>query len=128
MPYQAVEYLEFYFSHSLEKVLTRTTRITDETATLTDYILTEPIWHYRFWFLWSQLDVLQRKTSLPKSKKQYKILVLSMKKKLYAKNFIKSKKNPPLLHYLTYICVSDTYSSFMKRFAEAINFIALAKP
>ena len=35
------KYLEFCFSHSLEQIITRPTRVTDQTATLIDHILSK---------------------------------------------------------------------------------------
>ena len=40
IPHHTRPYLEFCFTHSLEQIITRPTRITDQTATLADHILT----------------------------------------------------------------------------------------
>ena len=40
IPHLTRSYLEFCFTHSLEQIITRPTRITDQTATLIDHILT----------------------------------------------------------------------------------------
>ena len=40
IPHLNRSYLEFCFTHSLEQIVTRPTRITDQTATLIDHILT----------------------------------------------------------------------------------------
>ena len=118
--------LEFCFLvlHSLEQIITRPTRITDQTATLIDHILTNSPDKV------SQSGIIDlsvsdhdliystRKTSLPKFHKHHEIFVRSLKR------FLKEILFP---NYLTYTCVNDAYSDFIYRFVEAINFIAPSK-
>ena len=40
IPHLTSTYIEFCFTHSLEQIITRSTRIADQTATLIDHILT----------------------------------------------------------------------------------------
>ena len=40
IPHFTTSYLEFCFTHSLEQIITRPTRVTDQTTTLIDHILT----------------------------------------------------------------------------------------
>ena len=125
-------YLEFCFTHSLEQIITRPTRITDQTATLIDHILTNSPDKV------SQSGVIDlglsdhdliyctRKTSLPKSHKHNEIFVRSLKR-YSAEKFLEILREIVFPNYLTYTCVSDAYSNFIYRFVEAINFIALSK-
>ena len=42
IPHLTRSYLEFCFTHSLEQIIARPTRATDQTATLIDHMLTNP--------------------------------------------------------------------------------------
>ena len=125
-------YLEFCFTHSLEQIITRPTRITDQTATLIDHILTNSLDKV------SQSAVIDlglsdhdliyctRKISLPKSYKHNEILVRSMKR-YSAEKFLEILREIVFPNYLTYTSVNDAYSNFIYRFVEAINLIAPSK-
>ena len=119
-------YLEFCFTHSLEQIITRPTRITDQTATLIDYILTnspDKVSQSGVVDLGlSDHDVIYwtRKTSLPKSYKHNEIFVRSLKR-YSAETFLEILREIVFPNYLTYTCVNDAYSDFIYRFEEAIN-------
>ena len=104
-------YLEFCFTHSLEQIMTRPTRVTDQTASLIHRILKNSPDKV------SQSGVIDlglsghdliyctRKTSLLKSHKHNKIFVRSMK--WYSvENFLGNRKIV-FPNYLSYTCVSD---------------------
>ena len=123
-------YLEFCFTHSLEQIITRPTRITDQTATLIDHILTNsPDKVSRSGVIdlgLSDHDLIYctRKSSLPKSHKHEK---KSRPVKRYsAEKFLETLREIVFPNYLTYTYISDAYSGFIYRFVGAINFIVLA--
>ena len=132
MPHLTRSYLEFCFTHALEQIITRPTRVTDQTATLIDHIYTNSPDNV------SQSGVIDlglsdhdliyctRKTSLPKSHKHNEIFVCSLKR-YSAKKFLEILREIAFPNYLTYTCVNNTYSDFIYRFVEAINFIVLSK-
>ena len=107
-------------------------RVTDQTATLIDHILTNSPDKV------SQSGVIDlglsdhdliyctRKTSLPKSHKHNEIFVRSLKR-YSAEKFLEILREIVFPNYLTYTCVNDAYSDFIYRFVEAINFIAPSK-
>ena len=125
-------YLELCFTHSLEQIITRPIRITDQTATLIDHILTNSTDKV------SQSGVIDlglsdrdliyciRKTSLPKSHKHNDIFFRSLKR-YSAEKFLGILRDIVFPNCLTYTCVNDTYSDFIYRFVEAINFITPSK-
>ena len=132
VPHLTRSYLEFYFIHSLQQIITRPTRVTDQTAVLIDHILTDSPDKV------SQSGVIDlglfdhdliyctKKTSLPKFHKHNEIFVRSLK--IYsAENFFEILREIVFPNYLTYTCVNDTYSDFIYRFVEAINFTAPSK-
>ena len=99
IPHLTRSYLEFCFTHSLEQIITKPTRITDQTATLIDHILTNSpdkvsqsgiidlglsdhdlIYSTRKTSLPKSLIYCTRKTSLPKSHKHNEIFVCSLKR------------------------------------------------
>ena len=132
IPQHTRSYLEFCFKHSLEHIITRPTRVTDQTATVVDRILTNSRDKI------SQSDVIDlrltdhdliyciRKTSLPKSHKHNEIFVRSMKR-LSAEKYLKILRQIVFLNYLTYTSLNDASSDFVHRFVGAINFIAPVK-
>ena len=132
IPHLTRSYLEFCFTHSLEQIITRSTRITDQTATLIDHILTNSPDKV------SQSGVIDlglsddnliyctRKTSLPNSHKHNEIFVCSLKRYSVEK-FLEILREIILPNYLTYTCVNDAYSDFIYRFVKAINLIAPSK-
>ena len=99
-------YLEFCFTHSLEQIMTRPTRIFDQTATLIDDILTNSPDKV------SQSGVIDlglsdhdlihctRKTSLPKSHKHNEIFVHSLKR-YSAERFLEILREIVFPNYLT---------------------------
>ena len=132
IPHVTRSYLEFCFTHSLEQIITRTTRITDYTATLIGHILTnspDKVSHSGVIDLGlSDHDLIYctRKTSLPKPHKHNEIFVCSLK--IYsAEKFLEILREIVFPNYLTYTCVNDAYSDFIYRFVETINFIAPSK-
>ena len=116
----------------MEQIIRRSTRITDQTATLIDHILTNSPDKV------SQSGVIDlglsdhdliyctRKTSLPKSHKHNEIFVRSLKRYSVEK-FLEILREIVFPNYLTYICVNDAYSDFIYRVVKAINFIATIK-
>ena len=63
MPHLNWTYLEICFTHSMEQIITRLTNVTDQTATLIDYILTnspevKSVRFHRSWSIWSRSDLL----------------------------------------------------------------------
>ena len=132
IPHLTRSYLEFSFTLSLEQIIARSTRVTDQTATLIDHILTNSPDKV------SQSGVIDlglsdhdliyctRKTSLPKSHKHNEIFVRSLKR-YSAEKFLEILREIVFPNYLTYTCVNDAYSDFIYRFVEAINFIAPSK-
>ena len=132
IPHLTRSYLGFCFTHSLEQIITRPTRITDQTATLIDHILTNSPNKV------SQSSIIElglsdhdliyctRKTSLPKSHKHNEIFLHSLKR-YSAKTFLEILREIIFPDYLTYTCVNDAYSDFIYGFVEAINFIAPSK-
>ena len=109
IPHLTRSYLEFCFTHSLEQIITRPTRITDQTATLIDHILTNSPDKV------SQSGVIDlglsdhdliyctRKTSLPKSHKHNEIFVRSLKR-YSAEKFLEILREIVFPNYLTYTC------------------------
>ena len=85
-PHLSGTYLEFCFTHSLEQVITRPIRVTNQTATLIDHILTNSPDKFShsgvidLVLLDHDQTNCTRKTSLPKSHKHNEIFVLSMKR------------------------------------------------
>ena len=132
IPHLTKSYLEFCFTYSLEQTIARPTRVTDQTATLIDYILTNSPdkvsqsgvidldLSYR------DLIYCSKNTSLPKSHKHKDIFVLSMKR-YSAKKFLEILREIVFPNYLNYTCVNDAYSDFIYRFVGTINFIVPAK-
>ena len=132
IPHLTRSYLEFCFTNSLEQIITRPTRVTDQSATLIDHILTNSPDKV------SQSGVIDlglsdhdliyctRKTSLPKSHKHNEIFVPSMKR-YFGEKFLEILREIVFPNYLTYACVNDVYSDFTYRFVEAINFVAPSK-
>ena len=132
IPHFTRSYLEFCFTHSLEQIITRPTRVTDQTATVVHRILTnlrDKI---------SQSDVIDlrltdhdliyciRKTSVPKSHKHNEIFVRRMKR-CSAEKYLKILRQIIFLNYLTYTSVNDASSDFLHIFVGAKNFIAPVK-
>ena len=113
-------------------MMTRPNRVTDQTATLIDHILTNSLGKV------SQSDVIDlglsdhdliyytRKTSLPKPHKHNEIFVRSLKR-YSAEKFLEILREIVFPSYLTHTYVNDAYSDFIHRFVEAINFIAPSK-
>ena len=103
--------LEFCFSHSLEQVIRRPTRITNQTPTLVDHIPTN--WPDKvsksglrdLGLSDHNLIYWTRKTSLPKSWKHNEIFVHSMKK-YSVKKFLKNLRffQDVFANYLTNTC------------------------
>ena len=132
IPHVTRSYLEFSFRDSLEQVITRPTRIIDQTATLIDHILTNSPHKV------SQSGVIDlglsdhdlfycpRNTALPKSHKHNKIFVRLLKR-YSAEKFLEVLREIVFPNFLTYTCVNDAYSDFIYRFVEGINFIAPIK-
>ena len=122
-------YLELCFTHSLELIITMSTRVTDQTATLIDHILTispEEVSKSGVIYLdlsGHDLIFCRRKTSLAKSHKHNEIFVRSLKR-YSAEKFLGILREIVFPNYLIYTCVNDAYSDFTYRFVEAINFIA----
>ena len=125
-------YLEFSYTNSLEQIITRPTRVTDQSATLIDHIITnspDKVSQSGFIDLGlSDHDLIYctRKTSLPKSHKHDEIFVRSMKR-YPTEKFLEILREIVFPSYLTYTCVNDAYSDFIYRFIGAINFIAPSK-
>ena len=132
IPHFTRSYLEFCFTHSLEQIITRPTRVTDQTATVVHRILTnlrDKI---------SQSDVKDlcltdhdliyciRKTSVPKSHKHNEIFVRRMKR-FSGEKYLKILRQIIFLNYLTYTSVNDASSDFLHIFVGAKNFIAPVK-
>ena len=98
IPHLTKSYLAFCFTHSLEQIITRPTRIIDQTATLIDHILTNSpdkvIQSGVIDLGLSNPDLIYctRKTSLPKSHKHDEIFVRSLKT-FYRKVFRNSKRD-----------------------------------
>ena len=122
-------YLEFCFTYSIEQIITRPTRATDQTVTLIDHILTNSPDKVRLLGIMNlglsdhDLIYCTRKTSLPKSHKHNEVFVPSMKR-YCAEKFLEILREIVFPNYLTYTCVNDAYSDVIYRFVEAINFIA----
>ena len=100
MPQFSRPHLQIHFTHSLEQIITMSTRVTDHFATVIDHILTNSKDKV------SQSDVIDLglsslQTSLLKSHKHNEIFVQSMKR--YSSD--------------------DTYSDFVYIFVGAINLI-----
>ena len=117
IPHLTRSYLEFCFTHSLEQIITRPTRVTDQTATIIDHILTNSPDKV------SQSGVLdlglsdhdliycKRNTSPPKSHKHNEIFVLSLKR-YSTEKFLEILREIVFPNHLTYTCVNDAYSDF----------------
>ena len=132
IPHLARSNLEFCFTNSLEQIIRRPSRVTDQTATLIDHILTNSSDKV------SQSGVIDlglsnhdliyctRKTSMLISHKHNEIFVRSLKR-YSAEKFLEILREIVFPNYLTYTCVNDAYSDFIYRFVEAINFIAPSK-
>ena len=115
MPHLTRSYLEFCFTHALEQIITRPTRVTDQTATLIDHIYTNSPNNV------SQSGVIDlglsdhdliyctRKTSLPKSHKHNEIFVCSLKR-YSAKKFLEILTEIVFPNYLTYIYLCECCS------------------
>ena len=133
IPHLTRSYLEFCFTYSLEQIITRPTRVTDQTATPIDYILTRT--HQTNTTQSGVLDLslsdhdliyCTRKISLPKSHKDNEIFVHSLNR-YSAENFLVILREIVFPNFVTYICLNDAYSDFIYRFVETINFIAPSK-
>ena len=61
-----------------------------------------------------------------KSHKRNEIFVRSLKR-YSAEKFLEILREIVYPNYLTYTCVNDAYPDFIRRFVEAINFIAPSK-
>ena len=113
-------------------MMKRPTRITDQTATLNDHILTNSpnkvsqsgVIDLRL----SDHDLIYctRKTSLPNSYKHNEIFLRSMKR-YSTEKFLEILREIVFPNYLTYTCVNDAYSDNIFRFVGAINFITPEK-
>ena len=129
IPRLTMSYLEFSFTHSLEQIITGPTRITDQTATLIDHILTNSpdkisqSGDIDLGLSDHDLICCTRKTSLSKSQKHNEIFVHSLK----TEKFLEILREIIFPNYLTYTCVNDAYSDLIHRFVEAINFIPPSK-
>ena len=81
MPHLTRSYLEFCHTHSLEQIITRSTRVADQTASLVDHILTnspEKVSQSGIIDLglsYHDLMYCTRKKSLPKSHKHKEIFL-----------------------------------------------------
>ena len=133
IPHLTRSYLEFCFTYSLEQIITRPTRVTDQTTTPIDYILTRThqtnVTQSRVVDLGlSDHDLIYctRKISLPKSYKHNQIFVRSLNR-YSAENFLEILREILFPNFVTYICLNDAYSDFIYRFAETISFIAPSK-
>ena len=127
-----MSYLEFCFRYSLERIITKTTRFTDQTATFIDHTLMnspDKVSQSSIIDLGlsdNDLTYCTRKASLPKSHKHNEIFVGSLKK--YSENFfLEILREIVFPNHLTYTWVNDAYSDFIYRFVEAINFISHQK-
>ena len=109
-------YLEFCFTHSLDQIIKRSTRVTDHTTTLIDHILTRK----------PGIDLLYctRKISLSKTHK-HNLIFVHLMKRYSAERFFEIPRKMVFPNYLTCTCVNDSY--FIYWFGKAIKFIALAK-
>ena len=95
IPHLTRSYLEFCFTHSLEQIMTRPTRVTDQTAALIDHIITNSsdkvsqsgVKHLGL----SDHDLIYctRKTSLPKSHKHNERFLFAHWKEILPKSFWK---------------------------------------
>ena len=118
MPILTTSYLELCFTHSLEQIITRSTRVTDQTVTLIDHILTNSPDKVSLSGVidlgLSDQDLIycRRKTSLPESHKHNEIFVHSMKR-YSAEKFLEILRKIVFPNYLTYTCVKDAYSDFI---------------
>ena len=132
IPHLTRSYLEFCFTHSLEQIIARPTRVNDQTATLIDHTLPDsPDKNSQSGVIdlgLSDHDLIYctRKTSLPKSHKHNEIFVRSLKR-YSAEKFLEILREIVFPNYLTYACVNDAYSDFIYRLVKAINFIAPSK-
>ena len=112
IPHLTRSYLEFCFTHSLEQIITRPTRIIDQAATLIDHILTnspDKVCQSGVIDLGlSNYDLIYctRKSSLPKFHKHNEISVRSLKR-YSAKKFLEDVRGILFPNYLTYTCVND---------------------
>ena len=128
MPHLTRSYLEFFFTHSLEQIITRSTRVTNQFAMLIDHILMnapDKVCQSRVIDLrLSDHDLIYctRKTFLPKSHKHNKIF-----KGIDGEKFLEIRREIAFQNYLTYTCVNDAYSDFIYRSVGWINFIAPSK-
>ena len=109
IPHLTRTYLEFCFIHSLEQIITRPTRVIDQTTTLIDHILTiSPGKVTQSGFIdlgLSDQDLIYytRKTSAPKSHKHNEIFVRAMKK-YSPEKFLEKLREIIFPNYLTYTC------------------------
>ena len=128
IPHLTRSYLEFCFTHSLEQIITRSTRITDQTATLIDRILTNSPDKV------SQSGVIDlgisthdliyctRKASLPKSHKHNEVFVRSLKR-YSAEKFLEILREIVVPNYLTYTCVNDACFKSPKKINAKLKFL-----
>ena len=116
-------------------MIARPTRVTDQTATLIDYILTKlpdkvtQLGVVDLGLSDHDLIYCTRKTYLPKSHKHNEIFVRSVKK--YSAKKVLENLFPSFLvfldflnfllfsNYLTYTCVNDAYSDFIYRLCRS---------
>ena len=120
MPPVTNKYLEFGFSHSLEQIITSTTKTTKRQATLIDHALTissHKVSHSRVIDLGLSDDLIfcTRKTLKPESHKHNEILVRSLKY-CTIENLNGTLKRIHFPDYLKYTCVNAAYSDFTINF------------
>ena len=79
MPSLTKGYLDFYFSFSLEQLISIPTRVTSKTATLIDHVLTNSSQKV------SQCDVIEKKNDLETDKDHFRSAKMALQKAISKK-------------------------------------------
>ena len=132
MPPITKGYLDFYFSFSLEQIISQPTRVTSKTATLIDHVLTKSSQKVSQWGVIElgmsdhNLVYCARKTALLKPNKYNDISVRPMKN--YGKeNFLELLRKTDFPDYTTLNYLNKGYQDLMFKLSEAIDLLCPSK-
>ena len=132
LPSLAKEYLDFGYSYSLQQLISVPTRITENTATLNDHVLTN-LPHkitqsgvIELNLSDHELIYCTRKTTKFKLNKYNELNIRSMKN-YTAENFVEHLKKIDFPNYKTYSCVNMAYLDFITKLIDVIGSLCPTK-
>ena len=126
LPFLIKEYLDFGYSYSLEQLISVPTRITENTATLIDHVLTNSPHKIiqsgviEMSLSDHELIYCTRKITKLKSNKHNELNTRTMKN-YTAENFIELLNKIDFSNYQTFSCVNKAYLDFITKFITAID-------